>query len=148
MLRSPSGRVVKKFGHVRSASMVDLLFQEVQQAAAGHQAQLKDTVSKNERAHEQKIDADFALIQRNVRPSQRPFSPRLLRLPLLPSLSSLSLPSPLQNAGFVAEIKDYLALSKEQQTKYAQAHCSALISTASLRCPLSTDVPVSVSRCA
>ena len=124
-------RPMKKFGHVRSASMVDLLFREVQQKAAGHREQLHDTVLRNQRINEQKIEQQWALIQRNV--SSRP-----LLIPLFPSppLSSLhptySPPHPTlhpapplcvlsQNAGFVSEVRDYLALSTEQRQKLRES---------------------------
>ena len=60
------GRVVKKFGHARTASMVDLLFKEAQAEAAGHKEKLKENVQRNERRATELIRRDYDKLQQNV----------------------------------------------------------------------------------
>ena len=82
VLRSPSGRVVKKMGHARSASMVDLLFKEAQAEAAGHARQLQEAVQRNEQMAAERIEKDWQRIQANVSTSRRT-TPAALHWPCL-----------------------------------------------------------------
>lgn len=62
-IRSPH-RSAKKAGHGRTASMIDLLWQEVQQASVSNTRSVRDAVDRNDRANQLRIRRDCELIQR------------------------------------------------------------------------------------